>query len=312
MEITFWTMFNQMAGLFALLLLGYLLNWFHLFPEQTEAVLSKLVTLVFLPALMLHTFMEECTVENVREYGSWLLYGGILLCISLLLAVFLSKRLARGNAYLDRIYRYALAFPNTGGVGTPIILALFGTAGFFQYQLFQLLSIVATYTWGVAQLTPAPPSQKWSGHLKRLCNPTCIATVIGAFLGLTGIGAYLPDPIASTLQNVGNCNAVVAMFLAGFIIGDYHIKEILGGWQTYVLMVIRLLVFPCLYLGMLHLFHAPYMLRVMTCLVYACPCGMNTVVFPASYGEDTRPGASLVLVTSALSVVTIPCICALL
>ena len=48
------------------------------------------------------------------------------------------------------------------------------------------------------------------------------------------------------------------------------------------------------------------MLCLWTCLVYACPCGMNTVVFPAAYGQDTRPGASLTLVTSTLAVITIP------
>lgn len=308
MEITFWTMFNQMTGLFVLLLLGYLMNRLRLLPEQTEAVLSKLVTTVLLPALMLYTFMEECTVENLQKYGVWMLYGGAFVCISLLVAVLLPKWLAKDNEYLGKIYRYTLAFSNTGGVGNPIVLALFGTSGFFQYQLFLLLNIVTTYTWGVAQLIPANPSQRWVSSLKRLCNPTCIATVIGAVLGLTGIAAYLPEAIPTTIQNVGNCYAVVAMLLTGFVIGDYHVKEILGGWQTYVLTALRLVVIPCAFLGIMHLIHAPYMLRIMTCLVYACPCGMNTVVYPAAYEEDTRPGASLILITSTLSVVTIPCI----
>ena len=39
---------------------------------------------------------------------------------------------------------------------------------------------------------------------------------------------------------------------------------------------------------------------------------MNTVVYPAACGEDTRPGASLILITSTLAVLTIPCIYAML
>ena len=38
----------------------------------------------------------------------------------------------------------------------------------------------------------------------------------------------------------------------------------------------------------------------------SCPAGMNSVVFPAAYGEDCRPGASMVLVSSILSLVTLP------
>lgn len=41
-------------------------------------------------------------------------------------------------------------------------------------------------------------------------------------------------------------------------------------------------------------------------LSFSCPCGMNTVVYPAAYGEDCRPGASMVLVSSLLAFVTVP------
>ena len=265
MEITFGTMFNQMTGLFALLLAGYVMNRLKLFPEQTAAAVSRLVTLVFLPALMLYTFMEECTVENLRDYGLWMLYGGIFLLVSVILALVLSGRLARGNIYLENIYKYVISFPNTGGVGTPIVLALFGTAGLFKYQLFMLLSVVTTYTWGVALLTPALSTGKWTDRLRGLCNPVCISTAAGAVLGLTGIGGHLPESIPNTLQNVGNCYAVIAMLLAGFVIGDYRIKEILGDRSVYTVSAVRLLVIPCLFLAVLRYLHAPQMLCVMTC-----------------------------------------------
>lgn len=312
MEITFGTMFNQMTGLFALLLAGYLMNRLKLFPEQMEAVVSRLITLVFLPALMLYTFMEECTVENVREYGVWMIYGGIFLLVSLAVSLILAKCLARGNTHLENIYKYVVAFPNTGGVGTPIVLALFGTAGFFKYQIFLLLSILATYTWGIAQLMPSSFGGKWTERLRGLCNPVCIAMAAGAVLGLTGIAKYLPQAIPDTLQNVGNCYPVMAMILSGFVIGDYRVREIAGDWSVYVVTAFRLVVIPCLFLAALRFFHASQMLCVMTCLSYACPSGMNTVVYPAACGEDTRPGASLILITSTLAVLTIPCIYAML
>jgi predicted permease len=54
------------------------------------------------------------------------------------------------------------------------------------------------------------------------------------------------------------------------------------------------------------------MICILTCLAFACPCGMNTVVFPAAYGQDTRPGAGLTMVTSTLAVITIPILMALM
>ncbi len=312
MEITFWAMFNQMLGLFALLLIGYSMNRLGLLPDHTEEVVSKLVTQLFLPALTIYTFMDQCTVENLRTYGSWVLYGIIFLGASMLLAVLLAKLMAGKNHYLEGIYRYVLAFPNTGGVGTPVVLALFGTAGLFQYQLFQLLNGIATYGWGIVQMIPNPPARKWTDHLKNICNPAFVSTVIGAILGLTGAARFLPPVVPTTLKSIGGAYSVMAMLLVGFVLGDYKVKEMVSGRPFYMVSFLRLLAIPCLYLTVLHLLHAPQMLCVMTCLVYACPCGMNTVVYPAAYGQDTRPGASMILISSALSMVTIPCIYMLL
>ena len=39
---------------------------------------------------------------------------------------------------------------------------------------------------------------------------------------------------------------------------------------------------------------------------------MNTVVYPAAYGQDTRPGAGLTLLTSAAAVITIPLLMAVM
>lgn len=308
MEITFWTMFNQMTGLFALLLIGYSMNRLGLLSEHTEEVLSRLVTQLFLPALTIYTFMEECTMENLRTYGSWIVYGTLFVGASILLAILLARFMAGKNRYLEGVYRYVLAFPNTGGVGTPVVLALFGTAGLFQYQLFQLLNSIATYGWGITQMIPNPPARTWTDHVKHICNPVFVATAIGAVLGLTGVGSYLPSVVPSTLQTIGNAYSVSAMLLVGFVLGDYRVKAMINGKTSYLVSFVRLLVIPCLYLAVLRLFHAPHMLCVMTCLVYACPAGMNTVVYPAAYGQDTRPGASMILISSALSMVTIPCI----
>ena len=49
----------------------------------------------------------------------------------------------------------------------------------------------------------------------------------------------------------------------------------------------------------------------MAALTYACPCGMNTVVFPAAYGEDCQSGASMLLISSLCAIFTAPLIYAL-
>lgn len=306
MTITFGMMLNQMTGLFVLLVIGYLMNRLHLLPPEAETVLSRISTKLFLPALMLYTFLEECTVENLTNYSSLMLYGGMFQLISIFLAILLARLLAKKQPYLEGIYRYAMSFPNTGGFGNPTVLALFGHAGLFQYQLYLLLNSFFCYSWGVTQLMPVHHRGGWQEQVKKLFNPVLISIFLGALLGLTGAANYIPSAIHTTLENLGNCFSIVSLILTGFVIGDYRITEIIREKRTYWMAAFRLVLIPGAFLIVLRLLHLPDMLCLWTCLVYACPCGMNTVVFPAAYGEDTRPGASLTLVTSTAAVFTIP------
>lgn len=311
LSITFGTMLSQVAGLFVLLVLGYLLNRLRLLPAETEAVLSQSVTKLFLPALLLFTFMEECTPENLKSCGTLILYGGLFQAAGIALAVVLARLLTRDRPALEGVYRYALAFPNTGGFGNPVVLALFGVSGLFQYQLYLLVNTFLCYLWGVPQLMPAHDRGGLRERLKELLNPGLMGLLLGAVLGLTGLAAAFPGAVRTTVENLGGCYSVMALLLTGFVIGDYSVLELFREKRTYVMAALRLILIPGAFLLVLRALRLPETLCLWTCLVYACPCGMNTVVFPAAYGEDTHPGASLTLVTSTLAVFTIPLLVAL-
>ncbi len=99
----------------------------------------------------------------------------------------------------------------------------------------------------------------------------------------------------------------IAMMLAGTIIGGYDIKRLLGKKKVYVLTVLRLIVIPTIFVLILKLLGftdndiLPFVL-----IAYATPLGMNSIVYPAAYGGDTESGASMVVVSSTLSIITIP------
>ena len=306
MDITFGMMFEQMAGIFLLLFIGYVLKRYFILPDEAGTVLSQVTTKLFLPALIFYTFMEECTVANLQEYGSWMFIGAVFQAIGIALGIVLSKWLAKGDELLSGIIRYVIAFPNTGAVGTPVVLALFGHLGLFQYQLFTLSATITCYGWGVAQLAPPQyrhtPKDQW----KQIVTPVNVAMALGGVFGLTGIGSRLPQIVHTTIQNIGACYSVVAIIVAGFIIGKYHLFKLLRDKMAYLISIIRLVIIPIAFLLALRLLKVPDMLLTLACLTFACPCGVNSIVYPVSYGQDAYAGASLVLITSVLSVFTIP------
>ena len=41
-------------------------------------------------------------------------------------------------------------------------------------------------------------------------------------------------------------------------------------------------------------------------IAFSCPLGLNTIIYPAAYGGETRTGASMAMISHVLSVITIP------
>lgn len=58
---------NQMLFLFAFILIGYVLFRSKKIPENSAAALSGVETFVLIPALIMGTFMEKCTVETLSS-----------------------------------------------------------------------------------------------------------------------------------------------------------------------------------------------------------------------------------------------------
>lgn len=102
------------------------------------------------------------------------------------------------------------------------------------------------------------------------------------------------------------------MVLTGFVIGDYKFAELLKNKKVYVATFLRLIVLPVLFVAVMYFIGADKTAIVLTLFAYGTPLGLNTVVFPAAYGNDTKTGASMAMISHTLCVVTIPLLYALI
>lgn len=307
---TFKATLNPMLVLFLCMIIGFVLKKKALTPDNTATVLSKLENYVLVPALIINTFMKYCTVASIKEQYTLILYCLLALVIAILIAVVLSKFFAQNDAYQRNIYIYALTFGNFSFMGNAIVPAIFGDEMLYKYMLFILPLNLAVYTWGMAILIPR--SEMRGKPLKNLLNPIFFSILIGAFLGLTGLSEFVPTFITNTVSNCAACMGPLAMVLTGFVIGEYEIFALLKNKRVYVATALRLILLPTLFLGIAKLCGADE--TALTCMLFgfATPLGLNTVVFPAAYGGDTKTGASMAMISHSLCVITIPLMYALL
>ena len=95
------------------------------------------------------------------------------------------------------------------------------------------------------------------------------------------------------------------MLLAGITISDFPLDMLLKDKSAYLISAFRLVIIPMT----LALVLSQFMSRdavLVAVLLYACPCGLNTIVYPRLVGEDCRPGASMAMISTVAALATIP------
>lgn len=304
---------QQMLSMFVLIVAGYILRTKCRFPPNSDNTIAKLEAYVFVPAVFLHTQMTQCTVESFRQNYPLMLYGlGIVICaIALaypLSRLFVPKRSGTpAEDYLRNIYRYAMTFGNYGYLGVFIVQGIWGSEMLYKYTLFTSLMGIVCDSWGLYILVPKDQGAGILQNLKTgLIKPPLIALVLGMTLGLTGLTRYIPEFFVGVLNRAGNCQGPVAMVLAGFIIGGYDFKKLLSNGRVYLATFMRLLVIPAVLMLVLKWLGTSELVMTLALIAYAAPIGMNTIVYPAAYGGDTKAGAAMTTISHTLSIITLP------
>ena len=314
---------NPMLTLFLCIAIGFVLRKKQILPENAGKVMSKLEMYVFCPALSFITMARNCTVETLSAHAVNILFATCAMGIAIGLAILLSALLVKEKGSARGVYAYGLGFANSGYMGEPLILAIFGDLALAYYKIYLLPLTVGTYTWGLAQIVPSKEGEKRSvlAVLKKLCNPPILATFAGIAVGLSGLGGHLPVFLSSSLDSLKACMGPVAMLLVGFTVAGYSLPSLLGKKKVYVATGLRLFVIPTLILA------AIAGIRMLTnalgagidnTVLFLCffsvatPLGLNTVIFPEAYGGDPEPGAAMALISHTLCVLTIPLLFALM
>lgn len=300
-----------MLLMFLLMLIGFILRKAKILPDNAGTVMSRLETFVFAPALSFITQLQNCSVENFKKYSVYMLYSLILCLIAILVAYPLSRlfiKKADGDKdkeYLRNVYRYALVFGNFGFMGNFLVLGVWGSEMLFKYTMFTFPLSVLCYSWGLSILIPKK-GRGLGGSITALLNPPLIGLVLGALLGLVGAEKYLPSFLTNMVSSAADCMGPVAMILAGFVVGGYKLSSLVSDKKVYFATALRLIVIPAIITSALSLLNTSTELVTLALIAFATPLGLNTIVYPAAFGTDTKPGASMAMISHTLCVITIP------
>ncbi len=301
---------NQLAFLFGFIAIGYILMKCGIIPKDSSAVLSKLENTIFIPALVMGTFIENFTIERITSAWKLLTVSFIIAIIVIPFAISVSKLVTR-DKYIQNIYTYGLSFSNFGFMGNAVVSSLFPDI-FFEYLIFTLPLWILIYLWGVPKLLIAESGKKQTlaENLKAFINPMFIGMIIGMVIGLANIN--LPTWMVSLITVSGDCMSPIAMLLTGMVVSSISLKKAFTNIRIYIVSVIRLLVLPMIFIVVASFLQLPETIYLCAICSLAMPLGLNTIVIPSALGKDTSVAAGMTVISHLLSCITIPIIFAII
>lgn len=292
-------MFEQVLILLIFCVIGYVLCKAKLANPDHSKVLSVILVYILFPLMSFKTFSGQFTVTYLQEKGLILLVSLGLLCVVVIVSKIFSKFLG-GDPYEKNVNEYSMSIGNIGYMGYPLAEAVYGTAGMLDCMMFGLPMTVYINTVGYNMLT-AGKGQK--SILQKIFTPSMYGILAGCLVGITGL--QLPQTVFDIAQMGSNCVAPISMMLTGMAISQFSLKELLCNRKVYLICAVRLALMPVLVWALVKLCGFTFALMPAV-LLYAMPCGMNTIVFPKLVEKDCRLGAATVLVSTVLSMLTIP------
>ena len=301
---------------FALVLCGYWAAKRQMLPFEAIPGLNGFVLYFALPC-MLFRFGANTPIAQLLDAGAFFMYlFCALVMVAFVVAVTLNKRIGWNDAAFGALVG---AFPNTGFMGVPLLVALLGSAAAGPAIVTIVIDMVITTSLCIALSRLDGAGEHGVGQaaknalLGMVKNPMpwsiLLGTLFSAFQG------ELPGPMAKTVALLGEAASPVALFTIGAVLARsqkiaHHAQHGPLTWQDYVpVALIKLFLHPILVLvvGLAVIdMGVPidvFTLKVMV-LVAALPSASNVSMLAERFGADNGRIARIILVSTAAAFLT--------
>ena len=300
---------------FALVLCGYVAARSRLLPLEAVPGLNMFVLYFALPC-MLYRFGSTTPAAQLFNPVVALLW---LVCGAVVIALAAAWARSRGAGWPDAAMgALVAAFPNSGFMGVPLILALLGEGGAGPVMATLLVDLVVTTSLciGLSQWGAAGEHGLAEAVLRALQgvvrNPMPWSILIGAAAGALGFSLWAP--LGKTVALLADAASPVALFTIGAVLARSQMQaRVLGEGPRRlgdepVLAALKLLLHPALVwgLGWLALrqgWLSPAAL-VPLVLAAALPAASNVSLLAERFGADNGRVARVILWSTALAFFT--------
>ena len=309
---------------FALVLCGYLAARRRMLPLEAIPGLNGFVLFFALPC-MLYRFGATTPIAQLLDVSvalTWLAAG--LIMVGFTVATSLNARIGWNDAAFGAL---VAAFPNSGFMGVPLLVALLGAQAAGPTILTMVIDmiIISSLCIALSRLDGADEhgaAKALKSALKGvLTNPMPWSILLGALVSVLGL--ELPGPAGKVVGMLADAASPVALFTIGAVLARSQMLATAGHTPAPALSdylpvaLLKLFLHPLLVLligaGLIRLgLPLGRFALVVIVLVAALPSASNVSLLAERFGADNGRVARIILVSTAAAFVTFSVAVALL
>lgn len=311
--------------MFLLAAAGAVLKKKGILKEEGKAVLTDAVLYFFLPCNIINSFRIDFDIRILKKFAVVLVISVLVQAVCYALSRFLYTHKPEG---IRRVMQYGTMVSNSGFLGLPIAEAIYGAEGMMYASIFIIPMRIMMWSAGIACFTESPDMK--SVVKKIAVHPCIVAVYIGLgllllqkplavlYLGFwqnsgpqiqAAIG-IMGAALDKAVRSAGGCTTSVTMLLIGMMLAEVSIKSLFHK-DALMLSALRLGILPLLVLTGCRLFRTDSFLTGVAVLLTGMPVGSTAAILAAKYGCDYAFGTKCVVVSTLLSMVTVPLWCML-
>ena len=288
--------------LFAIVIVGWVAGKLGYMGGDFDKKLSSLVINITCPALILASAMTGELPD--RRLILPLLGISALTYILLTGVAFLLPRFLTRKKEDEGVVGFALMFGNVGFMGYPVVASIFGQQAVFYAAVLNVVNTFAVFTIGTI-LIEGDLGDKRHFQKKVLYSTPMLSAYMAMLIVALGIDG-IPGVISQPLTMIGNITVPAALLIIGSSMSQLSTRMMLGNLTVYTTTIFRLMLIP---VGFYFLCNAmgfdSYVVNINT-VVIAMPVATYGTILCLKYNRDTTFITEVTLITTLLSMVTIP------
>ena len=286
---------------------GYLLMKKKMLSESCIPGFSKVLLFVCQPCLAIYSFSGiPFSTEMLINIGIFALLMILIHAVMLGGAYLVLKKKAVMPIY--RILTIGTTFGNCAFFGIPIIEALLPAeaAGLIVYTtVYAVVMNVLGWTVGSAIIAQ---DIKYMSLKKTFVNPAMIGVGAALLIYITGID--FPAELDSMISSAARMATPLSMIVMGMRLATMDIKSMFTDIRIYLTVAVKQLLMPLIAFGTVMLLLVTTNVDVSLLRVFfitcSCPAASIVLNFAEIVGEGQKNAANLVLISTLLSIITLP------